>query len=201
VPGPYLSRPFHVGPRLRPLPVPDECEELRRLPDEQSVGGKGVDRADGGAFGLGGPDDRDDRELAIEEDRRLGHDQVGLCGLTVGVEVGEDQAVRRVGERRCVAGLVVPGLEVHRLGRPDAEQDPQHLGMGDPLSELGVETGASLLDEAKVEAGRIGDRLQVVTGAEVVVAARNRRELPGTEAGDCLREGVAKVGGFCESLR
>jgi hypothetical protein len=59
---------------------------------------------------------------------------------------------------------------------------------------LGVEAGTSLLDEAKVEAGRIGDRLQVVAGAEVVVAAGDRRELPGTEARDCLREGVAKVG-------
>src|SRR3954467_3352035 len=63
----------------------DDCDEFRRLPDEQSVGGQGVDRAHGGAFGLGGPDDRDDRKLAIEEVRRLGHDQVGLCGLTVGV--------------------------------------------------------------------------------------------------------------------
>jgi hypothetical protein len=34
-----------------------------------------------------------------------------------------------------------------------------------------------LLDEGKVEAGRVGDRLQVVGRAEVVVAAGNRRML------------------------
>ena len=129
------------------------------MPDEQPVGGQGVDRAHGSAFGLGRPDDRDDRELAIEEDRRLGHDQVGLRRLTVGVQVGEDQTIRRVGERRRVAGFVVPGLEVHDLGAPDAEQDPQHLGMGDPLGELRVEAGAALLDEGEVEAGRVGDCL------------------------------------------
>jgi hypothetical protein len=31
--------------------------------------------------------------------------------------------------------------------------------MGDPLRELGVEAGTALLDEAEVEAGRVGDRL------------------------------------------
>jgi hypothetical protein len=46
----------------------------------------------------------------------------------------------------------------------------------------------------KVEAGRVGDRLQVVGRAEVVVAAGNRRMLTDGEARDGLREGVAEVG-------
>ena len=71
-----------------------------------------------------------DRELAIEEDRRLGHDQVGLEQFAVGVEVGEDQTVRGVGQGRRVAGFVLPGLEVHDLAAADAEQDAQHLLCG-----------------------------------------------------------------------
>ena len=68
-----------------------------------------------------------DRELAVEEDRRLGHDQVGLSQLTVGVEVGEREPAGGIGQGRRVAGFVLPGLEVHDLGAADAEQDAQHL--------------------------------------------------------------------------
>jgi hypothetical protein len=40
----------------------------------------------------------------------------------------------------------VPRLEVHNLGAADAEQNSQHLVVGDPLGERGVYAGASLLD-------------------------------------------------------
>ena len=83
---------------------------------------------------------------------------------------------------------------MHDLRAANAEQDPQRLGMGDPLGERGVEARTALLDEGEVEAGRVGDRLEVVGRAEVVVAAWDCRELPCAEARDCLRERVAEVG-------
>ena len=48
---------------------------------------------------------------------------------------------------------------MHNLAAADAEQDSQHLGVGDPLGERGVEAGTTLLDPREVEAGRVGDRL------------------------------------------
>ena len=40
-----------------------------------------------------------------------------------------------VGESKDVAGFVMPGLEVSRLGRPDAEQDSQDFDVGYSLSQ------------------------------------------------------------------
>src|SRR5919198_1267907 len=47
--------------------------------------------------------------------------------------------------------LVLPGLEVLRLGGPDAEQDPQDLGVAHPLRQRRIQAGAALLDEREVE--------------------------------------------------
>src|SRR6266496_6572711 len=66
--------------------------------------------------------------------------------------------------------------------------------MGDPLGEPRVEAGTALLDPGEVEAGRVGDRLQVVGRGEVGVATRDRRVLAGGEAGDGVWEHVAEVG-------
>jgi hypothetical protein len=69
--------------------------------------------------------------------------------------------------------------------------------MVDPLSELRVEAGTALLDEDEVEAGGVGDRLQMVGRAEIVVAAGNRPTArPGTACGS-----LSPKSGFCESLR
>ena len=114
--------------------------------------------------------------------------------FAVGVEVGEHQPVRGIGQGRRIAGFVVPGLEVHDLGAADAEQDAQHLRVGDPLGQRGVEAGAALLDEREVEARRVGDRLEVVRRGEVGVGSGNRRKLPLSQAWDGLRERVAEVG-------
>ena len=68
----------------------------------------------------------------------FGHDQVGLEVFGVegwAVQVGEDEPVGGVGERRRVAGFVLPGLEVHRFRRADAEQDAQHFRFRDALGE------------------------------------------------------------------
>ena len=56
----------------------------------------------------------------------------------------------------------MPGLKVRCLGWADTEQDAQHFRIGDPLRQRWVEAGATLLDKPKVEARRVGDRLDVV---------------------------------------
>ena len=172
----------------------DDGKELPRLPDEQLILGECPGRARRGALGLGRPDDRDGRELPLQERRRLGQDQVRLGQLAVGVQVREHQPGRGVGQRRRVAGFVLPGLEVHDLAAADAEQDSKHFLAGDPLRQGGVEARAALLDEGEVEAGRVGDRLQVVGIREVTVVAGNRRMLADGERRDGLRQGVAEVG-------
>ena len=97
----------------------------------------------------------------VKEDGRLRHDPVRLKLFAAVVEVGEDQSVCRVGQRRDLPGFVLPGLEVHRLGRTDAQQDAEHLGVRDPLGELRVEARTTLLDEGEVEARRVGNRLEM----------------------------------------
>jgi hypothetical protein len=54
------------------------------------------------------------------------------------------------------------GLEVHGLGRADAEQDPQHHWIGDPQGQCRVKAAAALLDKAETERRRVGDGLDVV---------------------------------------
>ena len=68
----------------------------------------GVERAHRGALGVGWPDDRADGEFAVEQDSWLGHDQVGLQELALGVEVGEGGPV--VGS---VSGGAFPALSCH----------------------------------------------------------------------------------------
>src|SRR5260370_22087906 len=55
----------------------------------------------------------------------------------------------------------MPNLEVHGLARANAQQDSQHFQIGDLLCQRRVKAGATLLDEAKVEARSIGNRLKV----------------------------------------
>ncbi len=72
--------------------------------------------------------------------------------------------------------------------------------MRDPLGELGVEAGTALFDPGEVEAGRVGDRLQVVGRGEVGVGARDRWVLAGREAGDGVWEAVAWLLGRVRNL-
>src|SRR5215472_8003899 len=141
------------------------------------------------------PDDGDRRELAIQEDRRLRHDQVSLEVLSAKwrlIEVRKAQPRRRVCYRWCVARLVVPGLEMHRLSRPDADQDAKNLDTGDPLSEGWVEAGTTLLDSREMESSGIGDELQVGCRCQVLVGCWYSGVLPGRDRGYRLREGVVE---------
>jgi hypothetical protein len=87
-----------------------------------------------------------------------------------------------------VPALFLPGLEVHSLGRADAEQDSQDLWMGYSLGQCWVEAGAALLDKAEMERRRVGDRLNVIRGSEVGIASGDCRKFPGEQAWDRLRE-------------
>src|SRR5207245_8572085 len=94
----------------------------------------------------------------------LWHYQVGLEIFSAerrGVEIWKHQSVGRVGQRRRVACLVLPGLEVHCLSRADAKQYPQDLWTGDSLSQRWVEAVAPLLDKGEMESRRVGDRLNM----------------------------------------
>jgi hypothetical protein len=148
--------------------------------EKQSVLGKADDGSYGPALSCGcWTDDRYRPQLGIQEYRRFGHDQVGLeriggsgtlhssIRIDPAVEVGEGQiAIRDVG---CVAGLVVPGLEVHDFAAADAEQHAQDFDVSDFLSQRGVQTAAALLDECKVEARGIGNGLEVVGNVTAAV--------------------------------
>ena len=116
----------------------EEAKERLRLADEQPIGRQGLERAHCRAHGLGRPNDRNDRELAAQEDGGLGHDQVGLEVLPAkgsGIEVGKHQPIGGIGQWRRIARLVMPGLKMGGLGGANTEQDAQHLRTGDPLRQ------------------------------------------------------------------
>ena len=87
-----------------------------------------------------------------------------------------------------IAGLVLPSLKVHCLGGTDAEQDAQNFRVFCPLSELRVEAGATLLDKAKVEARREGDRLDQISVVCVGIRSGNCRMLPNIQGRNCSSE-------------
>src|SRR6266480_5138779 len=137
-------------------------KKRRRLTDEQTVRGQGIERGHCSSGCLGRTNDRADRERAPKEYGGFGHDQVGLELLPAkrrGIEVGKRQPVGGVGQRRRITGFVVPRLKVHCFGGPDTEQDSLRLREADPLRQRWIQTGAALLDKPEVEAGRVGDRL------------------------------------------
>src|SRR5258708_38909157 len=145
----------------------------------------------------GSASDRNGRKLWAEEEGWLGQDQVVLEVLPAkgrGIEVRKHQPIRGVGQSRRIACLVMPGLKMGCLDWADTEQDSQNFQIGDPLSQCWVEAGATLLDKPKMEARRVGDRLDVVSGGEVAIVSGNRRKLPFTQTRDGLSERVTEIG-------
>jgi hypothetical protein len=55
---------------------------------------------------------------------------------------------------------------VSRLGRPDAEQNPQDFDVGDSLSQRRIEAAATLLNGAEVKARGERDRLEMIRDVE-----------------------------------
>src|SRR5258708_33101111 len=93
-------------------------------------------------------------------------------------EVGKPQPFGRVGQRRRIACLVMPRLKVRCLDWADTEQDAQHFQIGGSLSQRGIEAAAPLLDKPKMEARRVGDRLDVVSRGQIGIRSGNGRKLP-----------------------
>src|SRR6266576_6409871 len=121
----------HASGRIRsPRKAVQKGKKRRRLTDEQTVRGQGIERGHCSSGCLGRTNDRADRERAPKEYGGFGHDQVGLELLPVkrrGIEVGKHQPVGGVGQRRRIAGFVVPRLKVHCFGWLETEQDSQRL--------------------------------------------------------------------------
>jgi hypothetical protein len=175
--------------------IVQEIKKLFWLAVEEPVGRKPRDRALRRAFGFGGANDGDDRELAVEEVCRLRHDQVGLEFILIrkfrGVcEVREKQRgivwIDQGSNRRVhgVPGFVVPGLEVRRFGGTDAEQDAQNLRTGHALRQRRIKAGAALLDKCEVKSGGEGDGFQMVGAAEISVGIEETAHRVGIRPGN-----------------
>ena len=95
----------------------------------------------------------------------------------VGRQVRKHQ--RAVRQRDCIAGLVLPGLEVHDFGPADAQHDAQNFHIGYPLCQRSIKTGSTLLDKCEVESRRVGDGLDVCIDGHVGVAEFEFRIVPG----------------------
>src|SRR5262249_41344284 len=106
-------------------------KEGGRLAHEETTRREKVHRAHRRTDRLGWPDDRTHRKCPAQEWAGLGHDQVGLKILSAKrrlIQIWKYQtAVLRVSQRRRIARLVVPGLEMSGFGGADTEQDPQDL--------------------------------------------------------------------------
>src|SRR5260370_19712028 len=83
---------------------------------------------------------------------------------------------------------------MHCLGWADTEQDTQHFQISDPLSQRWVEAGATLLDKPKMERRRVSDRLDVISGGEIVIVSGNSRMLSNMQARNRLVKGVPEIG-------
>src|SRR5258708_10341602 len=144
------------------------------MADEQAVVYKALQGAHRRILGFGWQNDRERSELVVQEDGGLRHDEVGLefigdFRIGESIEVGEsDRGTGRAGETGVgvrqlnrVTRLVMPGLEMRGFRRTNGQQNAQHFDVAHALSKRRIKTVAALLDESKVEAGRVGDGLRV----------------------------------------
>ena len=105
------------------------------------------------------------------------------------IEVRKCEPIGRIRHSGRIARLVLPGLEMHGLGRADAQQNSQDYWTSDLQSHCRVEAAPTLLDGGEMEPRRVGDRLDVVVGRQVVISSRDCRKtrIQG-QAGDRLRK-------------
>src|ERR1700738_2446611 len=85
-----------------------------------------------------------------------------------------------------IARLVLPSLKVHCLGWADTEQDSQNLRVGDPLSQLSIKAGATLLNKAEVEPRSEGNCFDEFGVGCVSICSGNCRMQPRIQSRDCL---------------
>src|SRR5262249_50399390 len=106
--------------------VIQRLEKLRTLTDEKAHCGQEVNHIHGNSIGFSRTNNRTYRERCAEEVTRLRHDQVRLEVLSAKrwtIEIRKNQSISRVSQRGRIPGFVRPGLEVHRLGGANADQD------------------------------------------------------------------------------
>src|ERR1022692_2928937 len=76
----------------------------------------------------------------------------------------------------------------------DAHHDFQDLDAGRLLGKRRVQAGAALLNRRKVKRGRVGNRLDVSGGFEIVVGSGDTRKLSAGQLRDRLFERSAEIG-------
>lgn len=162
-----------------------KTEECRRLPDKQPHVREKIHHAHSNSVGLCRPNDRTNRQTRANEWAWLGHDEVCLKILSPEwrrIEVGKCRRVviHRIkgSDRWCIAGFVLPRLEMHCFRGTDADQNPQNFGAGGPLSHRWIEAVSALFDCCKVESCSIRDHLKKIRIAGVSICPWNRGVLP-----------------------
>ncbi len=112
---------------------------------------------------VGWSNDRNNGKASIQERTWFWHDQGLVEELVLHLQIRKCH--RHTGhridgsQRRRITRHIRPGLEVHGLGRADADQDTQHFHIGGPLCQRGVKAVATLFNGWEVESRRIRDRL------------------------------------------
>src|SRR5215471_4382556 len=146
----------------------------------------------------------------MQKHRGLRHDQIRLeevgsstgpsVGIDTPIQIWEGKVLARVIDVQRVARFILPGLEVHRFGRTDAQQDAENFEVADLLCERWIQASAALLDESEVETSGESDGLEVNGEAailvqdEIGVADRNRGMLSLGEIWDGIFELAAEIG-------
>src|SRR5438105_9945052 len=160
-----------------------------RLADEKPHVSQELDHAHGNPICLGRPNDRTSGKRPTEEWAWLRHDQVGLKVLCIkrrSIKIWKRQAVSGVGQRGRIAGLIMPGLEMHCLSGTDADQNPQDLHTRCSLCHGGVKAISTLFDRRKVECRRVGNCLDVFRRVQIGIRSGDCRKLPIMQVRDCL---------------
>src|SRR5260370_23084302 len=163
-----------------------EVKECRRLALEQPHIGKKIDHAHRDPFRFGRTNDRTHRKTWTNEWTWLRHNQVGLEIFSaewrrIQVRKCHRVVVTRVkgSYLKCIARLVLPGLEVHCFGRADADQNSQDFHVVSPLGHRWIKAVTTLLDGRKMESSRVGDHLKKITVRCVIIGSRNGRVFSG----------------------
>src|SRR3954452_10462218 len=78
------------------------------------------------------------------------------------------------GYRRGVARLILPRLEMHGFGRPDADQDTQDLDVRCPQRHRWIQAVTTLFDCREMKRGGICDHLKEIRISGVAICSGNR---------------------------
>ena len=170
-------------------------EEPAGLSLEESHRRQEIDHGHGNARCFCRPNYRARWELATKEGARFRHNQIGLERLATerrGVQVRKGHRYAGFwidsGKWQSISRLVLPGLEVHRLGGPDADQYAQNLDTCGSLRHPWIEAVSPLLDGWHVETRRICNSLKKVWIGDIVVCPWYCGMFTLKQGGDGLRE-------------